>query len=150
MSNRWQILDLPDLEKQFYTAAIPLLFCLLFIFACYVRSIMIINGYPEELQESMKKTIKKLLLYPLVQIIAIAPAMIFVSLNVLSDVELPAELTLLIGIPLGLVGLVNAIIFFVQQKSSMGLQASAVVLEEMNNSFSNCDDSFETVDYKYF
>jgi len=112
----WHVLSLPDIKKQFYTSAIPLLLCLLFIVACYIRSMTIITGYPVGLQENMKKTIKKLLLYPLVQIIVIAPAMIFVTLNVLYDAKFSTGLVFLIGIPVGLVGLANSIIFFVQQK----------------------------------
>ena len=142
------MLDLPNIEKYFYTDAIPLIMCLLFVFACYTRSRMIISGYPIELQENMKKSIKKLLLYPLLQIIALAPAMTFVVLNVLIDLPLPMGLIFLVGIPVGLVGLANAIIFFIQQRSSQNLQESGAVLEEINSSLGS-DESFITVDSKF-
>lgn len=113
---------------------------------------MIILGYPVELQTNMRKTVKKLLLYPIVLILAVGPIMVFVSLQVLANIDLPFNFLFLIGIPLGLVGLVNAIIFYLQQRSAQGLQASVVVLEDINNnSLSDSGgDSFETVEYNKF
>ncbi len=78
-----------------------------------------------------------------------APAMIHLTLHVFSEAHEASEYVL-IRIPFGLIGLINTLVFFYQQRSSQKLQASAEVLEEINNSLSLMEESIDTDENKIY
>jgi len=143
----WELLDVPDPHKQLYTSALPILLCFLFSSTCYLRSLQIVSGYPNELQNCMRVTIKKLFIYPLVQIIATVPTMVFVAVRAFSVIDPPEESRFIFSIPISMIGLVNALIYFIQMKSDQNLQKSADVLVDINNTLSfNNNESYESTD----
>jgi len=81
-------------------------------------------------QENMKKTVTKVFLYPLVQLFFIHPTMVYVYLSSTLDFHLEEVHTIIVILPICIVGLINSVIYYLQQKEKRNLVFNAEVLED--------------------
>jgi len=138
-----------SMSSAFYTGAFPATLCLIFSLICLIKSFNIAKLYPLEIQENMKKTVLKIFLYPLVQLLSFLPALVYVYICALFEVQMENTIALFISLPLCFVGMINAIIYYFQQKSTtQNFVKTTEVLEDFNNSVSYLHENDISADYK--
>jgi len=107
-----------------------------------------IRIYPEGTQDKMSSALKKLFTYPIIQILAVTPTMIYVFTNSLWKSPHSLALTLFVSVPFCLVGFLLSVIFLIQQSGSPNLLESATLLESLDRNIGGFEEDQKLFGYK--
>jgi len=120
----WQlpVVAIGNETRNLYFAVVPFVMCFTFTLYFYARSLYVIRSYPEEIQGVVKEVVRKLFIYPFIQIISIMPLAVYLCMSTILKFEVSFLLSLIFAIPLSLIGFLNTLIFLVQQHSSQKLE----------------------------
>jgi len=132
----------------------PFFLAIIIVIICYIKSLIALKRCPREIRVDMETTIKRIYAYPFLQLLLILPSQICIPIFYGKSVhDDDYKATLIISLsqsPYFLFGFATAFLCWIQQKSSVNLTKSTMILQDLNQSEGSYlhENSQDSLDYK--
>jgi len=137
-----------SLKVSFQILSYPYFFSFMIVITCYIKSLQTLKKCPAEIKLEMESTIKKVYVYPFAQLLLMFPLTAYTTFSWIVEVEDSALILDLLMVPIFMFGFATAFLCYKQQRSSVNLVKSTMIIQDLNQSEDYMTDSQISFEYR--
>ncbi len=112
----------------------PFMFSLTVTVYCFLKCLKTLKKFAVRMRVEMRKTVNNIFAYSFAELILLTPLVLNFAMRYLFEIDIPGILRRVSALSISIIGLVNALLCYAQQKSSQSLSKSTIIIEDLNES----------------